>query len=54
MKINEFTCKSCGKRVEVKVGSDQLIEETLGLKCPDCRLKEKKEKDERLLKAIFS
>ena len=54
MEINEFTCKSCGKRVEVKVGSEQLITESMELKCPACRLKEKEGRDERLLKVVFS
>lgn len=54
MEIKEFTCKSCGKRVEVATGNTKLIEETMRFKCPICRLKEKEGRDERLLKVVFS
>lgn len=54
MEINEFICESCGKRVEVRTGSEQLITKTMELKCPACRLKEKEGRDERLLRVVFS
>ena len=54
MEINEFTCESCGKRVEVRTGSEQLITKTMEFKCPACRLKEKEGRDERLLRVVFS
>lgn len=54
METHETTCKSCGKRIEVTVGNGQLTKELTELKCSECRLKEKEEKADRLLKIIFS
>lgn len=54
METYEITCESCGKRVEITIGNGQLTKESFELKCLECKLKEKGERAERLLKVVFS
>ena len=54
METHEFTCESCGERVEIMISSDQLTKESIELKCLECKLKEKGERAERLLKVVFT
>ena len=54
METHEFICESCGKREEIRISSGQLAKESMELKCLECKLKEKGERAERLLKVVFS
>lgn len=54
METHEITCESCGKRVEVMISNGRMIGETIELKCLECKIKEKDERAEKLLKVIFS
>lgn len=53
METYETTCKSCGKRIEVTVSNGELTKETMKFKCSECKLKERGEGVDKLLKVIF-
>lgn len=53
VETHETSCESCAKRVEEAISNGQSTTETMDLKCLDCKLKEKEEKANKLLKVIF-